>query len=84
MKPKLDSSRMTREIYDIPDELVVILETTGLWSAYQTRPAYQQNDDIGWIYRAKRQETRDRRIAIMLAELAAGHGYMKLPWGKKS
>ena len=33
-----------------------------------------------WIAQAKRQETRDRRIAQMLTELASGDVYMKMKW----
>ena len=46
--------------------------------AYQKRPAYQQNDYIGWINRAKRQETKEKRLRQMLEELEAGGIYMKM------
>jgi uncharacterized protein YdeI (YjbR/CyaY-like superfamily) len=42
----------------------------GLTRAYRSRPAYQRNDYIGWITRAKRDETRAKRLAQMLDELA--------------
>ena len=45
---------------------------------YMARPDYQQNDYIGWITRAKRGETRSKRIAQMLAELEQGGVYMKM------
>ncbi len=48
--------------------------------AYDARPPYQRNDYIGWIERAKRPETRTKRIDQMLAELAAGDVYMKMAW----
>ena len=47
---------------------------------YRRRPPYQQNDYIGWITRAKRPETRDKRIHQMLDELRAGDVYMKMSW----
>jgi hypothetical protein len=41
------------------------LEERGLMEAYEERPAYQQNDYIGWINRAKRQETEEKRLRQM-------------------
>ena len=54
------------------------LQERGLLAAYQQRPAYQQNDYIGWINSAKRQETKEKRLAQMLDELEAGGVYMKM------
>jgi len=48
--------------------------------AYQSRPAYQQNDYIGWINRAKRQETKEKRLHQMLDELEQGDVYMRMAW----
>jgi uncharacterized protein YdeI (YjbR/CyaY-like superfamily) len=38
------------------------LEERGLMDAYKERPAYQQNDYVGWINGAKRPETKERRL----------------------
>jgi uncharacterized protein YdeI (YjbR/CyaY-like superfamily) len=57
------------------------LTEADLMTAYQARPPYQQNDYIGWITRAKRPETRDKRLSQMLDELAQGDRYMKMPYG---
>ena len=46
--------------------------------AYRKRPAYQQNDYIGWIEKAKREETKMKRLAQMLNELEASGIYMKM------
>ncbi len=54
------------------------LEEKGLMKDYKTRPAYQQNDYIGWIERAKRQETKEKRLHQMLKELKAGGVYMNM------
>ncbi len=43
---------------------------------YGERPFYQRNDYLGWIGRAKRAETRAKRIAQMLDELEEGGVYM--------
>ncbi|NMC53328.1 MAG: YdeI/OmpD-associated family protein [Chloroflexi bacterium] len=51
----------------------------GLQAAYQQRPPYQQNDYIGWILRAKRAETRQKRLLQMLDELEKGGVHMGMP-----
>jgi uncharacterized protein YdeI (YjbR/CyaY-like superfamily) len=55
-----------------------------LMDEYRLRPSYQQNDYIGWITRAKRQETREKRLEQMLDELEAGDRYMKMRYRPKS
>ncbi|OPX88093.1 MAG: hypothetical protein A4E53_02250 [Pelotomaculum sp. PtaB.Bin104] len=81
MKNELDTSRMTRPVYDIPDYVVDALDKKALWEQYRARPPYQQNDYIGWITRGKREETRQKRLYQMLEELRAGSGYMGMKWG---
>lgn len=71
--------RMRRPRYPIPDDVQQALESRHLMTAYRARPEYQQNDYIGWITRAKRQETRDKRLQQMLDELEQGGVYMKMP-----
>ena len=55
----------------------------GLMAAFRGRPAYQQNDYLGWIIRAKLEPTRQRRLAQMLDELAKGDRYMKMAYRPK-
>ena len=62
----------------MPADVRDALMDAGLWDAYQARPPYQRNDYVGWITRAKRTDTRLRRLAQMLNELAAGDRYMKM------
>jgi len=80
MDSSVDTSRMKRDIYPMPTDIEAVLKRRGLAEAYKVRPAYQQNDYIGWIGRAKRPETRQKRIDQMLEELAAGGVYMKMKW----
>ncbi len=54
-----------------------------LMQAFRSRPAYQQNDYLGWIGRAKRESTQLRRLAQMLEELARGDVYMKMSYRAK-
>lgn len=62
----------------MPDFVREALVRHELMRAYWERPPYQQNDYIGWITRAKRQSTRDKRLAQMLDELKRGDVYMKM------
>ena len=78
-----DFSRLKRPRHRMPDDVRWALAARGLTDAYAQRPAYQQNDYLGWIVRAKRDETRWRRLQQMLDELAAGDVYMKMPYRTK-
>ena len=80
MDADVDTSRMTREIHDMPDDVRAALEGRGLMHAYRERPPYQQNDYVGWISRSKLPATRAKRLAQMLDELAAGGVYMHMKW----
>jgi uncharacterized protein YdeI (YjbR/CyaY-like superfamily) len=55
------------------------LEKSNLMGEYKSRPAYQQNDYIGWINDAKLKETKEKRLQQMLEELKKGGVYMKMP-----
>ena len=74
-----DFSKLTRQRYPMPNVIKKALEERGLMKDFQARPPYQQNDYIGWIERAKRQETKDKRLMQMLAELERGGVYMNMP-----
>ena len=79
-----DASRLTRPLQPMPDHIERALRTRRLEAAYRARPPYQRNDYLGWIARAKRPETRTRRVTKMLEELAAGEGYMGMAWRPKA
>jgi uncharacterized protein YdeI (YjbR/CyaY-like superfamily) len=59
------------------------LNEHNLMDAYNSRPPYQRNDYIGWITRAKRQATQQKRLNQMLDELKKGNVYMKMKWRSK-
>jgi uncharacterized protein YdeI (YjbR/CyaY-like superfamily) len=71
-----------RPRYPMPEFFCEALESRGLMEAYRDRPPYQQNDYIGWITRAKRPETQEKRLNQMLDELKKGDVYMKMEWTK--
>jgi uncharacterized protein YdeI (YjbR/CyaY-like superfamily) len=74
---------LTRTRLEIPDSIREALTERGLMNAYHARPDYQQNDYIGWISRAKREETKEKRLTQMLEELEGGDRYMNMKWRAK-
>lgn len=75
---EVDFSKLKRERYPMSDFIKQALDERGLMQAYLERPAYQQNDYVGWIGRAKREETKAKRLHQMLDELERGGVYMKM------
>jgi len=73
-----DFSRLKRPKHPMPGFVKQALNERGLMRAYRDRPAYQQNDYIGWINQAKRQATKQKRLSQMLDELEAGGIYMHM------
>ena len=76
--PNQPKGNLTRPIHPMPDFVEEALTNHGLTDTYHDRPAYQQNDYIGWINRAKRPETKLKRLNQMLDELRAGGIYMRM------
>ena len=64
----------------MPDFVSNALTKSGLLAAYRKRPPYQQNDYIGWINRARRPETKMKRLDQMLYELERGDLNMKMAY----
>ena len=64
----------------MPDYVAQALNAEGLRDLYNQRPWYQRNDYLGWIDRAKREDTKMKRLQQMLDELQAGDLYMKMSW----
>jgi uncharacterized protein YdeI (YjbR/CyaY-like superfamily) len=73
---------LTRARQKMPDYVHTALTERGLMDAYHARPDYQQNDYLGWIARAKREATRQKRLTQMLEELEGGERYMNMKWTK--
>jgi hypothetical protein len=69
-----------KEILELPVYIKDILVKENVLEAYQNRPFYQRNDYIHWITSAKREETKNKRIKQMLAELKAGNVYMNMAY----
>ena len=73
---------LTRTRLKMPEYIREALTERGLMDAFHVRPDYQQNDYIGWITRAKRDATKEKRLAQMLDELEGGKLYMNMSWTK--
>lgn len=71
-------TNLKRPKHLMPEFVKKALNERGLMNLYLERPAYQQNDYIGWINQAKRQETKEKRLSQMLDELRDGGVYMKM------
>jgi hypothetical protein len=75
-----DVTALKRPLHPMPLDVERALADRDLVDAYRARPAYQRNDYISWIERAKREETRAKRVSQMLAELEGGALYMNMRW----
>lgn len=74
---------MKRPPNPMPDYVRSSLKAEGLLDRYEERPWYQRNDYLGWIERAKREDTKARRLQQMLDELRSGDVYMKMAWSPR-
>ena len=71
----------------MPSFVKQALIENDLMDQYYSRPAYQQNDYIGWINQAKMEATKAKRLKQMLSELRKGGVYMNMahpPSAKKT
>ena len=53
----------------MPKSIRSALTGQGLLKLYNASPAYQQNDYLGWISRAKLEETKEKTIKSNVQEL---------------
>ena len=72
--------RLTRAKNTMPADVRAALEKRDLMDAYHARPPFQRNDYLGWIARAARDATKQKRLDQMLDELRAGNVYMNMKW----
>lgn len=76
--PDKNLQQMSR--HAMPGFVRKALEKRALVDAFRDRPAYQQNDYLGWIADAKLQALKDKRLAQMLDELAKGDAFKGAPY----
>lgn len=75
---------MKRPANPMPEFVRAALQAHNLRDRYDERPWYQRNDYLGWINRAKREDTKSKRLNQMLDELKSGNIYMKMAWRPRS
>ena len=80
---KSERESLTRDIHPMPKWVEDEIKDNNVADAYRARPAYQKNDYIGWILRAKREETQQARVTQMIDELKRGVLYMKMDYPAK-
>jgi uncharacterized protein YdeI (YjbR/CyaY-like superfamily) len=68
----------------MPDFIKDALELNRVRDLYDKRPPYQRNDYIGWITRAAKEETKQKRLQQMIDELKDGGLYMKMKYRAKT
>ncbi len=71
-------ANLQRDIQPMPDFIKEALTKNGVMDDYLARPAYQQNDYLSWITRAKQETTQQKRLHQMLEELKVGGVYMRM------
>lgn len=71
---------LKRALNPIPGFVREALAERNLTAAYEARPPFQRSDYVGWITRARKEETRRKRLEQMLEELEEGDIYMKMRW----
>lgn len=82
--PTTKKTTLERPLHAMPEFIASALGDHGVRQAYDERPPYQRNDYIGWITSAKRQATKEKRLAQMLSELKGAKLYMNMPYMPKS
>lgn len=78
------ATRVMRLDEPVPAHIQQLLTAKQLTAVFEARPKYQRNDYLRWIRQAKREETREKRLQQMIAELTVGNLYMKMEWHTKS
>ncbi len=83
--PRDKNGHLKRKLNEMPEDVKRALEDRGLRADYNARPAYQRNDYLSWVIRAKMPLTRTKRLNQMLEELETGGVYMRMdhPASKK-
>ncbi len=73
-----NGSKLKRERQPMSVFVEEALREANLVNDYFSRPQYQQNDYLGWINQAKKEETKQKRLRQMLDELRKGGVYMNM------
>lgn len=80
MSKSPSDKNLTRKRQPMPGFVREAIKKRKLSGKYKERPAYQRNDYLIWIDNAKREATKQKRLAQMLDELESGGVYMRMKW----
>ena len=79
-----EEKKLSRPVYPLPDFIEDALKENKVEHLYMRRPAYQKNDYIGWIGKARTEKTLIKRLDRMLEELKDGKKYMKTEYNPRT
>ncbi len=79
-----DYSKLKKPEPAMPGFVKKALKKQALMDTYKKRPAYQQNDYLGWIHDAKIQEEKEKRLHQMLDELQKGGIFMGMEFDESN
>ncbi len=65
------------------DEEARFRANAAAWEWFSARAPSFRRQSLHWVVSAKRQETRERRLATLIADSAAGRPIRQLSWGKE-
>jgi uncharacterized protein YdeI (YjbR/CyaY-like superfamily) len=80
MNASPSDENLVRERQPMPAFVRDAIRERKLGGRYEERPAYQRNDYLMWINKAKRDATKQKRLLQMLDELERGGVYMRMKW----
>jgi uncharacterized protein YdeI (YjbR/CyaY-like superfamily) len=83
-KAPAPGTHLKRPAQPMPAFVKAALAKARLMARYRERPPYQRNDYLMWINQAKLDQTKEKRLNQMLAELKAGDTYMGMAWRRSA
>ena len=61
-----DATIAREDVSSVPDDLVQALKNNDVWIAFENWPASQKKQYLYWLEMAKRLETREKRIQLIV------------------
>ncbi len=61
-----DAAILREDVSSVPDDLVQELENNDAWIAFENWPASQKKQYLYWLESAKKPETREKRIQVIV------------------
>ena len=64
--------RVSRHLRLLVEAGLATRQREGAWAFFQAQPPGYRNEAAWWVMQAKREETRDRRLTMLIESSAAG------------